>query len=132
MATSNPSLRSRIARYRRVHLPRRIRRAKLIGRHPYAVPFITFAILLIITGALILTLSVKRHNRPVTDAKIVIISHDRQQQIVPSREQTVGDLIAKLHIQINQGDVVEPAPKTVIDQDEFPYQYLPCCARGNR
>jgi len=38
---------------------------------------------------------------------------------VPSREPTVGTLLAKLHITLNQGDVVEPMPTTHINQDKF-------------
>ncbi|HMH31096.1 MAG TPA: ubiquitin-like domain-containing protein, partial [Methylomirabilota bacterium] len=60
------------------------------------------------------------HNLPpVHDAKIVIVSHDHEQQIVPSKERTVGDLLNKLNIKLGEGDVVEPAQNTVIDQDEF-------------
>ena len=52
-------------------------------------------------------------------AFIVIISHDGQVQTVPSHEQTVGTLLKKLHVTINQGDVVEPALNTRIEQDDF-------------
>jgi resuscitation-promoting factor RpfB len=112
-------MRTRVARYRRVHLPRRIRRFKLMSRHPYAVPFLTIGVLLIITAGIGLVAHLRHQSSPQIDAKIVIISHDHEQQIVPSREETVGGLIQKLHIPLNQGDVVEPAAKTVIDQDEF-------------
>ena len=44
-----------------------------------------------------------------SDSKIVIISHDKTQQIVPSKEATVGDLLKKLNLKLNEGDVVEPA-----------------------
>jgi uncharacterized protein YabE (DUF348 family) len=52
-------------------------------------------------------------------SNIVIISYDHQKQTVPSRNQTVGSLIKKLHIPLGVGDVVEPAASTPIDQDEF-------------
>lgn len=50
---------------------------------------------------------------------IVIISHDHQTQVVPSHEPTVGALLSKLQIPVNQGDVVEPAVNTRINQDDF-------------
>ena len=53
----------------------------------------------------------------VKDAEIVVISHDHKQQIVPTRAATVGSLLAKLHTTLNEGDVVEPAARTPIDQD---------------
>lgn len=112
-------LQIRLERFRRVRLPNRIRELKIMSRHPYAVPVITFAVLFLLTGVVYL---VARQTNRLPDAggtKIVIISHDHQQQIVPSREPTVGALLQKLHLQLNQGDVVEPAPSTPIDQDAF-------------
>ena len=38
---------------------------------------------------------------------------------MPSREPTVGTLLAKLHITLHQGDVVEPSLNSHIDQDKF-------------
>jgi uncharacterized protein YabE (DUF348 family) len=59
------------------------------------------------------------HLPPPQDAKIVIISHDHVKQTVPSNEATVGALLQKLHLKLGEGDVVEPAPATKIDQDQF-------------
>jgi uncharacterized protein YabE (DUF348 family) len=109
----------KLAHFRRVRLPRRIRKIRILSRHPFAVPVITFSVLLILTGAIFLIGGHSSNLTPVANAKIVIISHDGQQQIVPSREPTVGALLRKLHIQLNQGDVVEPDLNTPIDQDEF-------------
>jgi len=102
-----------------VRLPRRIKKFKLMSRHPHAVPFITIGLLVILTvGGYYLARST--HNLPpVHDAKIVIISHDHQQQIVPSKEGTVGQLLKKLNLNLGEGDVVEPALTSVIDQDQF-------------
>lgn len=112
-------LQLRITRFRRVRWPRRVRRIKLASRHPYAVPFITFAALVLLSGGGYLLARNTNHLPPVQNAKIVIISHDGEQQIVPSHEPTVGALLAKLHLTLNTGDVVEPASTTPIDQDEF-------------
>lgn len=96
------------------------RQLKIMSRHPsFRVPLITFGILIVICCFAYLLARHTNNLPPVHDAKIVIISHDKQQQIVPSKEATVGDLLAKLNIKINDGDVVEPAQTATIDQDEF-------------
>ena len=92
---------------------------RVASRHPFAVPFITFAVLITVTaGAFIVAKSTHRLDTP-RDAKIVIISHDHIQQTVPSREATVGTLLTKLNIQLHEGDVVEPVQSSSIDQDQF-------------
>lgn len=112
-------LQVRLARFRRIRLPRHIRRFKTASRHPHAVPVITIGLLLLLTTTLYLVAR-QTNSLPTTlDAKQVIISHDHIQEIVPTREKTVGDLLTKLHLQLSQGDVVEPAATTVIDQDQF-------------
>lgn len=92
---------------------------KLASKHPFAVPIITFLVLLFVTSTVYLFARQTNHLPPVRDAKIVIISHDRAEQIVPSNEQTVGQLLDKLDIKLATGDVVEPAANTMIDQDQF-------------
>lgn len=97
----------------------KLRRFKVLSRHPFAVPVIvvlTFAIM-IGGGLLYGTRTHKLH--AVKDAKIVVVSHDHMQQIVPSRAATVGSLLAHMHLTLNEGDVVEPAINTPIDQDQF-------------
>ncbi len=106
-------------RYRRVRLPRRIRQVKIMSRHPYAVPIITISGLILLTGIIYFVAKQTNHLPPVQEAKIVIVSHDGVQQIVPSREPTVGKLLKKLHLTLNVGDVVEPSTTTPINQDEF-------------
>jgi uncharacterized protein YabE (DUF348 family) len=111
----------RFERYRRVRLPRRIKKVKKASRHPYAVPVITITTLIILTGIGLLTVHFTSTKRPVIKAQpyVVIISHDGYKQIVPSVEPTVGALLTKLHITLNQGDVVEPSPSTHINEDKF-------------
>jgi len=102
-----------------VRWPRRVRSLKIASRHPYAVPFITLLVLVILSYSGYLLARGTNNLPPVQDAKIVIISHDGEQQIVPSKEPTVGALLAKLHLTLNTGDVVEPVAATLINQDEF-------------
>ena len=98
---------------------RHIRRLRLISRHPFMVPvFALFLPVLLVGGTVWLVLghgvSLKANSND-----IVIISYDHQVQTVPSNEPNVGALLAKLNIQLHQGDVVEPAIGTPINQDDF-------------
>ncbi len=109
----------RFNRFRRLPLPRRIRQFKLMSRHPFAVPFFTISLLVLASGGLYLFARHTHNLPPVHDAKVVIISHDHHQQIVPSKEATVGGLLQKLHLNLAEGDVVEPAATALINQDQF-------------
>jgi uncharacterized protein YabE (DUF348 family) len=97
---------------------KKLRKLKLLSQHPVAVPVATFFVLLMLT---IVGFVVIGGGRKVDthDALIVYVSHDGVQQIVPTKEPTVGALLNKLHITLNQGDVVEPSASTPINQDEF-------------
>lgn len=102
-----------------IRLPQNKQEFRQASRHPFAVPIITFSVLL--TVGLLAFVVVKLTDSPThrPDAKIVIISHDHQKQTVPAGETTVGNLLRKLNIPVNQGDVVEPAQDARIDQDQF-------------
>jgi uncharacterized protein YabE (DUF348 family) len=96
---------------------KRVRRLKLIGRHPIMIPIITFVALLIVAvfGYKLLA----THDAPVPNAYVVILSYDHHEQTVPSREPTVGALLKKLNITMNEGDVVEPSTTSPINQEDF-------------
>lgn len=89
------------------------------GRHPFAVPFITFGLLIFLTGLGLGIAALLKGPEVQSDAKIVIISVDQQKQVVPSREKTVGGLLKRLDIKLAEGDVVEPAVTSKINQDDF-------------
>lgn len=91
-----------------------------VSRHPsFKVPAITIGLLLLLSGS-VYAIARQTNNLPPThDANIVIISHDNEQQIVPSKEPTVGSLLKKLDIKLEEGDVVEPSLDTRIDQEQF-------------
>lgn len=94
-------------------------RLRLASRHPFAVPFITFAVLLTVAGAVYVAARQTDRLPKPTDANIVIINHDKQERIVPSKRSTVGTLLGKLQIKLHEGDTVEPDINTVIDRDQF-------------
>lgn len=83
---------------------------------------------LIIVGGLtficiILLLIVTRGNplptlKP-TDNRIVIVTTDEGERIVPTDAKTVGELLGRLEITLNEGDVVEPASDSEIFTDNY-------------
>lgn len=104
----------------RVKLPKFSRKLKFDRRHPsFKVPAITFGVLLVACSAVYILARGTDKLPPVNDANIVIVSHDDQEQIVPSKSQTVGSLLSKLDIKLNEGDIVEPALASRINQDQF-------------
>ena len=97
-----------------------LRRFSWLRHHPILIPIVTFAILFVLTigGWLLLQRDDPAESR-VSDAFIVILKYDHATQTVPTRERTVGTLLHKLNITLNEGDVVEPQPQTKINQDDF-------------
>ncbi len=91
-------------------------RFKLFAQHPFAVPVLTVLSLLVITGVLV-TVFYRPSN--TINPNVVVISHDGKSQTVSSKEPTVGSLLSKLDLTLNEGDVVEPALTTKIQQDDF-------------
>lgn len=97
------------------------RRGKKLVRtvkHPaVAIPLATFAVLL---TAIVLAIVIMGGSPNLRgSANTVIVSHDGQEQTVPTRDKTVGEVLDRLDITLNQGDVVEPARDTQIITDDF-------------
>jgi uncharacterized protein YabE (DUF348 family) len=111
--------RLRFRRFRRRNLPQNADELKTMSRHPHAVPIITFAVLIFLTAGIYFAVRQTHHIKPHQKGFVVIVSHDHQKQVVPSHQQTVGTLLKKLNIRLGEGDVVEPAANTVIQQDDF-------------
>lgn len=98
----------------------RIEQLRLLSHHPIMVPVSVFTVLAIISlgGYFVL---IQKPGKPIApnSAFVVIVSHDKIVQTVPSRKQDVGQLLKRLDIKLNKGDVVEPALDTAITQDDF-------------
>ena len=106
----------RLHRYSNIHRTKHVQRLHRVARHPFAIPFITIFGLLIVTAGLFVLLN---RSPQTISPNVVLINDDKQQQIVSSKEPTVGALLSKLQIKVNEGDVVEPALTTAIKQDDF-------------
>jgi uncharacterized protein YabE (DUF348 family) len=93
-------------------------RIRLMARHPFAVPVLTILGLMILTGVVLGIVNVLSADKQI-NPNVVVISHDGKSETVSSKEPTVGALLQKLHLKLNDGDIVEPAQNTRIQQDDF-------------
>ncbi|HEY5667706.1 MAG TPA: ubiquitin-like domain-containing protein, partial [Candidatus Saccharimonadales bacterium] len=50
---------------------------------------------------------------------LVILNYDHKEQTIPTHAKTVGELVDRLKIKINPGDVIEPSRDTQIAGDNF-------------
>jgi uncharacterized protein YabE (DUF348 family) len=98
----------------------RVHKLKRAARHPLVtVPLVTFSVLFLLSAlGLIIFNGGSPTLRPI-DSNIVIVNHDDQEQTVPTRARTVGELLERLNITLNEGDVVEPSADTEIVSDNF-------------
>jgi uncharacterized protein YabE (DUF348 family) len=88
-----------------------------LKQHPFIVPVVTLFVLLFAT-AIGLVVTGSQTSGP-SDSHIVIVSYDKHRQTVPTRANTVGDLLKRINVSLRQGDIVEPAPATPIVEDNF-------------
>lgn len=88
-----------------------------IRRHPFIVPVITLLVLVFITLAAFVSFNATTLGP--ADSRVVHVYADGQEQTLPTRASTVGDLLDRLGITLNEGDVVEPEIGTEILQDDF-------------
>ncbi|HUD05363.1 MAG TPA: G5 domain-containing protein [Candidatus Saccharimonadales bacterium] len=87
--------------------------------HPIVLPIITFLSLAVLSTAVFLLLNGGSPAFKPISSYIVIISNNGHQELVPTREPTIGALLAKINLKLNPGDVVEPSASTPITQDEL-------------
>lgn len=89
--------------------------------HPFGIPIFVFLGLVLVSIVTLAVLSLTHSTstfRPSTNY-IAIVSHDGVKQTVPTRSQTVEQLLKKLDIKLASRDRVEPSLNTEIVQDNF-------------
>ncbi len=88
--------------------------------HPLVtVPLVTFAVLLLLTVLGLIILNGDKSAFKPMGTSIVILTDDGKEQTIPTRARTVGELLERQGITLNEGDVVEPAQDTEITSDNF-------------
>lgn len=98
----------------------RVHRLKRLGKKPlFTVPIATFMVLLVSVMAAILVSSGGHPQLRERDPNVVVVNYDKKERTIPTDAKTVGELLARLHIKLKEGDVVEPAKETEIASDNF-------------
>jgi resuscitation-promoting factor RpfB len=54
-----------------------------------------------------------------SDSHLVIFSHDKKQETLPTRAKTVDEFLKRVDVKLNEGDVVEPSLDTKILDEKF-------------
>jgi uncharacterized protein YabE (DUF348 family) len=93
---------------------------KRIQRHPaFTIPLVSGLVLLLVSVVAIIAFSGGSPKLRSTDTHVVIITHDKIEQTVPTRAKTVAEVLKRFDIKVNPGDVVEPDLDTEIVTDNF-------------
>lgn len=96
--------------------PNRIK-VRQLHKHPFVVPIATFFLLFFIT--IFAYINFNASEVSPADQRVVNVYVDDQQQVVPTRARTVGDLLKRMDVTLNEGDQVEPKASTPILEDDF-------------
>jgi uncharacterized protein YabE (DUF348 family) len=89
-----------------------------LSGHPFVVPVVTFMVLFFVSIAGFIVFGGGATIGP-RDSRVVNVYVDEQKQTLPTRAKTVEDLLKRMDIAINDGDVVEPALDAPIVEDNF-------------
>lgn len=95
-------------------------RLKYVHKKPlFTIPLLTFLVLLLVVMVAVLVSSGGDPTRRARDPNVVVVSYDKQERTIPTDAKTVGELLRRLDIKLNEGDVVEPGRRTEIASDNF-------------
>lgn len=86
-------------------------------KHPFFIPVATFFVLFFVTMSSFIVLNGK--DVLASDSYVVLLSHDKKREALPTRAKTVGEFLQKINVTLNEGDVVEPDTNTPITEDNF-------------
>lgn len=104
----------------RARQSQRAEKFKRAALHPAVrIPLATFAVLLMLSTLGLIVFSKAAPQLGASDTRLAIINHDGHEQTVPTRAQTVGELLDRLEIPMHDGDVIEPARDAEIATDNF-------------
>lgn len=101
----------------KLRLHHRIRR--VATRPLFTIPLATFMVLLLTVVVGIWVATGGKPTLRTNNANTVILTIAHQERTVPTTAKKVGDLLQKLNIKLNPGDVVEPSKDTEIIGDNF-------------
>lgn len=93
------------------------KRIKKYRKHPFIVPVLTFLVLFFVTIAGVISMGGQTISPG--DTRVVNVYVDGEEQTLPTRAATVGELLQRLDIKLDEKDVVEPGVDTQILEDDF-------------
>lgn len=86
-------------------------------KHPFAIPVATTLVLFF--AALGFFVFSGGDEVIASDSHLVVFTHDKKQETLPTRAKTVGEFLDRASVPINEGDVVEPSRETEIADQKF-------------
>lgn len=86
-------------------------------KHPFVIPVV--ALLVLFFSGLALFVVTGQEKVLATDSHLVVLSHDKKQETLPTRAKTVGEFLERVDVKLNEGDVVEPSKDTEILDEKF-------------
>lgn len=88
-----------------------------LPRHPFVIPVVMFLLFFVLFS--IAFVSLGGTTVGPTDTRIVTVSINDQEQVVPTRAKTVRELFERMNIQVGEKDIVEPGLETEIANQDF-------------
>ncbi len=86
-------------------------------KHPFVIPVTILMVLFFVSLGLFV--SAGKERVLASDSHVIIFSHDKKQETIPTRAKTVEEFLERVDIKLNEGDVVEPSKDTEILDDKF-------------
>lgn len=88
-----------------------------LKNHPFVIPVLTFLVLFVVASAGMVSASARTVG--AEDSRLVHLSINGRQQSIPTRAQSVEQLLERLDIEVTEQDIVEPAIGAPITDDNF-------------
>lgn len=85
--------------------------------HPFMIPVAVFLVAFFLS--IVFFIAQSGQTVGASDSRIVELTQNGKTQVIPTTAQTVGDLLSRLNITLNKGDVVDPAVSTPILENNF-------------
>jgi uncharacterized protein YabE (DUF348 family) len=99
---------------------RHVRTIKHVAKKPlFTIPFVTFMVLIALAAIGLLVTTGGKPTERKKNPNVVVVSYDKKERTIPTDAKTVGQLLKRLEIKLNEGDIVEPSAKTEIVSDNF-------------
>jgi resuscitation-promoting factor RpfB len=98
-----------------------LRQLKHVSKKPlFTIPFATFmALLASVTSYILISSGGNVSELTESRSNVVVVNYDKEERTIPTDAKNVGELLKRLEIKLNEGDVVEPAVSTEIASDNF-------------